>query len=45
MDFYAFLEENEDEQEHPKTRVKKRWWPSLCKLFNDVHPTVESLSK
>jgi hypothetical protein len=35
MDFYAFLEENDEErtEDEKNSQNKKRWWDFLCKLL------------
>ena len=46
MDFYAFLEETDEESPKKENIVKKyRWSISLCKLFNWSYLPMENLSK
>ncbi len=43
MDFYAFLEESDEETPKEKNIVKKKWSINLCKLFNRFYTPMESL--
>ncbi len=43
MDFYAFLEESESENEEKKYKPPKKRWFGLCKLFNKSYVSVETV--
>lgn len=46
MDFYAFLEESDEDDTKEKNIIKKqRWSISLCKLFNWSYLPMENLRK